>query len=249
MISTLQSVLKDLAKDYRLGIFCAVAAIGSFAGHYNQGIYGSKVLGVISIVSLFVEMAVFYWALACARKRFALAPDRSGLGIFLSIYAFRLRLLLLASPIIGLFFYSGGFERVTEAYTAYSLADRENPISFTALMIRAVWPWMIVFWFGMAIDFLGRSYVVANGQAKSAIRTTIRNIHRLALPLGCLLLVEFLFFFSDFLEVYVFPADNGKLWVTPLCQSIFLPLQYFLQLGGTIFLAKLIRAREQNPLS
>jgi hypothetical protein len=249
MIATIRSVLKDLTKDYRMWIFCAVATVGTFAGHYNQGIYGSKLLGIISIAAFFLEMAVFYWALASARRRFALSPERSGLGIFLSIYAFRLRLLLLASPLIGLFFYSGGFERVTEAYTAYSLADREHPISFTVLMIRAIWPWVIAFWIGMAIDFLGRSFVVANGKTKSAILLTIRNLHRFALPLGALLLVEFFFFFSDFLEVYAFPAENGKLWITPLCQILFLPLQYFLQLGGTIFLAKLIRSREQNSLS
>jgi hypothetical protein len=249
MFTDLRYILKDLARDYRLPIFCVVAAIGTFAGHYNQGIYGSKILGIISIVSLFVELGIFYWGLNAARTRNGMEPRRSGFGLYLSIYAFRLRLLLMLSPLIGLFFYLGGFGKITEAYTLHTLGGENDRQSFTLLLLKTIWEWVIVLWIGLALDQVGRAHVLRTGFAKGALKAAFVHLPKVLIPLLIILALEFLFFFSDFLEVFTFPSEKGRLWITPLCLSVFLPLKYFLEIGGSLWLAKLIRSSEQHPLN
>lgn len=249
MIQEIPKILLSLSKDFRMWLFCLIAAIGTFAGHYNNATHGSPTLGMISIASFILELAVFYWALQCASERIASFPKVSAIGLFAKIYFFRIRLILLASPLIGLFFFTGGFERITEVYTAHSLADGDARSSFTLLMIQSVWPWFFLFWFFLGADFIGRAVVLRFGSSASAIRKSFRLLPKVYLPLLGFLVIEFLFFFSDLLEVFVFPAPKEAMWVTPLCLSLLLPLQFFLQAGGTIYLAKLIRSSEKNPLS
>lgn len=248
MIQEIPKMIVSLSKDFRMWLFCLIAAVGTFAGHYNDATHGSPTLGMISIGSFVLELAVFYWALKSASDRLAGFPPVSAVGLFAKIYFFRARLLLLATPIIGLFFFSGGFERITEVYTAHSLADGDVKSSFTLLMIQSVWPWFLVFWFFLGIDFLGRAVVLRFGNGASAIRKSFQLLPKLSRPLLGFLAIEFLFFFSDLLEVYVFPGKKQAMWITPLCLSMLLPLQFYLQAGGTLYLAKLIRAREQDSL-
>lgn len=242
----LLSLIRKLACSPWTYIYWAVSAAGTTCAHFNTGLHGSPLLGAASIASTLVSLALFYFHLNKLRNELEFQGRRSALGLFLSIYAFRLRLLLVFAPLFGLIFWQGTFGRLATEYLVVSMATPERKFGELIALLPHFWLLLTTVAAYMFLDFAGRSYVVHRGNAQAALRRLPQTLKSLLLPLIAFAAARFVLMLGgEYFSFLDYISLGGKITLALATAWVLEPVSYVLQMISVFYLAK--RLKNQAP--
>jgi hypothetical protein len=241
----LLSLARQLFRSPWTYLYWAIATAGIIAAHLNSGLSGSPVLGAASIASTLLCMALFYFHLNHLRNSLGFPQKRTAFGLFLSIYAYRLRLLLLLSPLFALLFLQGTFGRLAGEYLNVTLAPPAEKFGEFLSIITRFWLLAITVVAFFILDLAGRAHVVARGGAKKALRLIPETFRKAALPLAALIAAYLALFSVQ--EYFAFIDYVNWKNITPALAvaCVLVPVEYGLQIVSVLYLAK--RVKPGNP--
>jgi hypothetical protein len=237
-------IAAGLFKTPWMYVYSLIAIVGTVAAHRNTGLNGSPLLGATGIASSILGIGLFYWQLAKQRHP-GLPGRRSGLGLFLSVMAFRIRLLLLLSPFVALLYFLGYFSRMTDGFLQVSIAPAEEKFSLFAHFLLGMWPVALVAVAFSLLDLTGKSVVVAKGFSDHALKHSVKTLKALWAPI---LLLTAIGLFQAVGGEYFSGFDNWRPWENSitlrlLYDCVNAPVTYLMEMSGILFLAQRIRAR------
>jgi hypothetical protein len=241
-------LVKDLLRSPIFYAHFVLASGGIVATHFNQGATGNWRLGLISIATSLLGVALFYWQLYHLRRGRGLPQNRNGFRLFFSIYLFRIRLFIVLSPVIlPLLFWSrsvGLFDAFTQAYLSLAVAAGAEKIGALGTMLKLTWPWVLLFIFALVLDQAGRSLVVAFESSKKAIRGLAANTWYLKKEILALVAIELVFVALNSTDSLFDPLDSAYAWVGTAIRLATAPLQFGLELVATVYMAMRLNFRE-----
>jgi hypothetical protein len=235
----LTSIIRRVACSPWTYLYWAVSAAGTTCAYFNTGLKGSPLLGAASIASTVIALALFYFHLNKLRNELDFPGRRSALGLFLSIYALRLQLLLIFSPLIGLILWQGTFGRLATEYLLVSTAPPERKFGELLGMLSQFWLLLATFAAYSFVDIAGRSQVVAKGFAKGALRALPSTMKKIALPLVGFALARFaLAFIAEYFSFLDYIKLTDDITIALVSAIALEPISYGLQMVTVLFLAK-----------
>ena len=249
-MSQFLQIVKDLVRSPIFYAYFLLASGGIVATHFNQGATGNWRLGLISIATSLLGVALFYWQLHYLRRGRGLPQNRNGFHLFFSTYLFRSCLLLCLMPIIlPLLFWSRGvglFDSFTQAYLGLAVAEGSEKIGALGKMLLLTWPWVLFFVFALVLDQAGRSSVVARESSKKAIRGLAANTWYLKTEILALVALELMFLALNSTDSLFDQLEPTYQWLGTTIRLITAPLQFGLELSATVYMAMRLGGRENK---
>jgi hypothetical protein len=219
-------------------LYWAIGAAGTVAAHFNNDFKtASPWLGAASILSTLAGLVIFYLHLKQIRKTEEIPGERGALGLFLAIYFFRIRLLLLFSPVIVLFFTLGSFQNLTQVMLQLTVTPPEAKAGIVLSYLLNAWTWVLAVVAFLALDQAGRSHVVAQGRSTRSVRRCFRVLWRLRLPLAIYLAAEIVLMTADIAWSLSRPGLEAGPWAQTVLRILLTPVQYALSLGMIMYMA------------
>jgi hypothetical protein len=232
-------LLGKLARSPSTYLYWAISAAGATCAHFNTGLNGSPLLGAASIASGVLCLAIFYFHLNRLRKELTFPAKRSAAGLFLSIYAFRIRLLLVFSPLIALLFWQGTFGRLASEYLVVTLAPPQEKFHELVSMLPRFWLLLATATAFYFLDLAGRSQVVARGKSTAALRGLPFAIKRLWMPLLVLVATGIaLFAAGEYFAFLDYVKITDKITLSLALSWALDPAEYALPMVSALYLAK-----------
>lgn len=242
----LLSLLRKVARSPWTYLYWAVSGAGIACAHFNTPLNGSPLLGGASIAATVISIALFYFHLNKLRTELDFPARRSALGLFLSIYAFRLRLLLVFAPLIGFILWQGTFGRLATEYLAVSMAPPEQKFGELVSMLPHFWLLLVTLIAYAFLDLAGRGQVVARGTAKSALRHLPRILKKMPLPLVAFTAARFaLAAAGEYLSFLDYIKLSDQITLALATALVLEPIGYGLQMIAVLYMAK--RLKSQAP--
>lgn len=237
----LSSLARQLFRSPWTYLYWAIATAGIIAAHLNSGLSGSPLLGATSIASTLLCMALFYFQLNLLRNALGLPLKRTALGLFLSIYAYRVRLLLLLSPLFAILFLQGTFGRLAGDYLNVTLAPPAEKFGEFLSIITRFWLLAVTVVVFFILDLAGRAQVVARGEAKRGLRLIPETFRKAVLPLAAYIAAYLALFSVQ--EYFAFIDYVSWKNITPALAvaCVLVPIEYALQMISVLYLAKRVR--------
>ncbi len=239
----LQLVLKILRSPWTY-VYWVISAMGIIASHRNTAADGFPLLGALSIASWILGTAVFYWHLRILRLQGDFRGKRSGMALFLAIWAFRLRLLILAAPLAVIFYYWRGYDELFKNYLNFSMALPEEKATALYMLVQEGVLWFCLLPVVWLINKAGTSFVVAQGNSERAVAKSIPAMLRQFVPVVLFTSASLIVFFGlNVLEVLGFFENSG--WSLPALNIFRSFFSYLVELSGVLFIAS--RLWERSP--
>jgi hypothetical protein len=240
----LSNLISKVARSPWTYLYWAVSGVGTICAHLNTPLNGSPLLGGASIAATLFSLALFYFHLNKLRNELNIPGRRSPLGLFLSIYTFRLRLLLVFSPLIALMIAQGTFGRLASEYLVVSMAAPEQKFGELTAMLPHFWLLLATIVAFIFLDLAGRGQVVAQGAAKSALRRLPGVAKRMALPLVAFTIARIALEISgEYLSFLDYVKLNGQITLALVTALALEPISYGLQMVSVLYLAKCLRTQ------
>lgn len=239
------SIVRQMVRSPLLYGYWLTHGIGLVMSDINEGARGWWVYGLVSIISMIISTTLFFWHLHNLRKGRGFPVERNGIELFLSIFAYRIRLLLIFSPLVIYFFWAGNFDSFTRAYFTMTMASGETKLAAISDLLALAWPWMLAMLIYITLELGGRSFVVAQEHSSNAVKRCLRVAWSLKAPLGILMAIEILFFLTDSVGTHLKAQEIITPWVEPALRIALTPVEYILSIGGTIYMATILWTK--NP--
>lgn len=230
-------IVRGLLRSPWFYFYWGISAAGIIISHMNQGIKGSPWLGGASILCTIAGIVIFYHQLRLSREGSGMPGRPSEFCLFLSIYAFRIRLLILFAPVIFLFLRSGAFNTITTYYITIITMHGTEKLAQVAELGKAIWPWLLALFVFFILDQAGRGFVVAQGSARRSFRSCFSALWVLLLPMTLYMGAELLLIGIDSWDLTRDPLTTGREWAGPLTRIVISGPKFLLEIGATVYMA------------